>query len=83
MIRRYHIALFRAAILLVIFLPVSVWAQGEEDKFEIKDCRGRPAGICLKGECAWEKFVHGPRKMFTSGRESNRLARLSRHIRWF
>jgi len=47
---------FFAAILCVMFLPLTVCAQSEEDKFEMKDCHGRSAGICLKGKCACDEW---------------------------
>jgi hypothetical protein len=56
MVSRVQNVLFYSATLLVLLLPMSVYSQGDEDKFEITDCRGRSAGICLKGECTCDEW---------------------------
>ncbi len=33
-----------------------VGAQTDDNKFAVKDCRGRASGICLKGECVCEEW---------------------------
>jgi hypothetical protein len=40
----------------MVLLPASVYAQTDDDKFDMKDCRGRAAGICIKGACACEEW---------------------------
>ena len=41
---------------LALCLPKAAFAQGDEDKFPVTDCRGQSAGICLKGECTCDEW---------------------------
>jgi hypothetical protein len=45
-----------ALMLVAIACFIQVQAQDTEDKFQITDCRGRSAGICLKGGCTCDEW---------------------------
>ena len=49
-------ATLRALLLVAIACCIRVQAQDNEDKFQITDCRGQSAGICLKGECSCDEW---------------------------
>lgn len=55
--RVFQNRLFCAVLLLVIGFLNRGYAQTDsDDKFPVKDCRGRSAGICLKGECTCDEW---------------------------